>query len=96
MWTILTILPLIAMARINGAYKLNQRKKVLPVQFVDEKDKKEILETKCLKLDENTKCSVCGERVTFKNLGAIRRTESETIFVCTKHSCMSASLIISS
>lgn len=96
MWILFITFPLVAMAGIVAGYKLSRKKVILPVRFVDEKDKEKILEANGLKLDERTKCSVCGETVTLKNLGAVRRTPSKTIFICSKSDCMNASLIISS
>ncbi len=95
MWILFAIFPLVAIAGITAGYKLSRKKVVLPIRFVDEEDKKKILEANGLKLDENTKCSVCGETVTLENLGAVRSTPSETIFICSKSDCVNASLIIS-
>lgn len=84
------------MPKINSAYKLNRKKIVLPLQFVKERDKEKVLEENGIKLDRNTKCSICGELITLKNLCAIRQSKSGLSFICSKKSCINASLIVRS
>jgi len=92
---IIAIVPIFMLAGAVTGYKISKKKIAFPIRFVDASCKEKILEEKGIEINEETKCEICGERVTLENLGAIKPSPSRIIFICSKPECMDSSIIIS-
>jgi len=71
------------------------KKNTHTVKFVSSTEKQSIISKNNIKFSEETVCSVCGQRVTIDNVGAILQTESGNTYVCSKNSCLTLSNIVS-
>jgi len=65
------------------------------IKFVAPGQTSAIFEKNHIKLDEMSKCSVCSQKITIENIGAILHTGSGDTFVCSKKSCLTLSKIVS-
>jgi len=92
---ILITIPIFIGFGIITGYRINKKKIAIPIQFVDENDKEKVLKENNIEINKETKCDICGEKITLENLGAIKPTSSGIIFICSKSKCMHSSIIIS-
>jgi hypothetical protein len=74
---------------------LHRKQSIRTIKFVTSTQTSTILEKNHIKLDETSKCSVCSQKITIENIGAILHTESGDTFVCSKKSCHTLSKIVS-
>lgn len=78
-------------AGLGASYKYTHKKKVPLIKFVPKTDRERVLKEYGLRIGKSSKCSVCGDSITLKNLGAIMRNEAKITFVCSKSQCMTLS-----
>lgn len=93
MWPILLIFFGFVLG-VGTGYKVVHRKIVPLVRFVEKSDREKTLEDHRIRLDETTKCSICGDNITLENIGAAVSTKDGNVFVCSKPQCMTVSDIL--
>lgn len=78
-------------AGLSVGYKYTHKKMVPIIKFVPKTDRERVLKDHNVHIDKFSRCSVCSDEITIENLGAIVKSESEIIFVCSKPQCMTLS-----
>jgi len=80
---------------IKGLDYAEKIRKAIPyLRFVPHDKIEAELKKEGIVLDQNTRCSVCGKRITLKNFGAVRKKGDKKIFVCSNEHCMTLGKII--
>lgn len=97
---VISVLPILIflgfVAGLGTGYKLVHKKTVPLVRFVAETDKEKTLQEHGIRLDQTTKCSICGDIITVDNIGAVVVNKSVQTFLCSKPQCMTVSDILRS
>ena len=80
-------------AGVGIGYKHTSKKATSLIKFVPKSDEAKVLRELHIQIGNDAICSICGDRITRDNLGAILKTKSENVFFCSRSQCMTIASI---